>query len=455
MLGVNTAVNSAILIQEAGPDSQLSAGQRSWLISCTFAGALLGCVLAAALAPPLGARRLLVLLAPLVAAGSAAVYWGGGAFGWTLAGRLTLNTALGASDGQARAYVAEVAAPARRALLSTAVGLMLFVGQLVGLALASVWRWPLQQLVSTCVPAALGALGLLLLPDTAQWLMTRGYDEKRAGAALTFYRGRQFDTAREIGHIRASLHDSGASLRQTWRALRRWSALRPLLLTVGQFFFFVWIGGFLLLLVPPLIVGDIQLPLDEYQRTMLVPAVALVGAAPASPLLRRVGRLPLLRACGALSAAGCGCIAAGDLLGVRWSDSGWLVLAGALVCLLPHSAVVTAITFNYLGELLPNRVRALAVNLVMGWFGLLVFVSLQVYEPLLGAIGVGGVFLVHAAVSLLQVVYASTLLPETHGLTLEQIQERHFDRKTEREAALEMDATAVTSGETEQSGDRA
>ncbi|XP_043202800.1 facilitated trehalose transporter Tret1-like [Amphibalanus amphitrite] len=280
---------------------------------------------------------------PLAAAGSVAIYCGDGAFGWTVAGRLLVNTALGAGDGQARAYVAEVAAPAQRAVLSTAVGLLLFVGQLVGLALASVWRWPLQQLVCTCAPAALGALGLLLLPDTAQWLMARGRDEKLAADALDFYRGREFDTSSEIDNIRASVEEAGAPLGRT--------------------------------------------------------------------------------------AVGCATIAAGDLLGAEHAASGWLALGGALVCLLPYSTLLTAITFNYLGELLPNSVRSLAVSLVMGWFGLLVFVSLQLYEPLLGAISVGGVFLVHAAISLLQVLYASTLLPETHGLTLEQIQQRFFDTK--------------------------
>ncbi|KAF0288615.1 Facilitated trehalose transporter Tret1-2 [Amphibalanus amphitrite] len=410
MLGANVALNSALLIQEAGPAGHLTVTQRSWAISVTFAGALLGCVLAAALAPPLGARRLLLMLMPLAAAGSVAIYCGDGAFGWTVAGRLLVNTALGAGDGQARAYVAEVAAPAQRAVLSTAVGLLLFVGQLVGLALASVWRWPLQQLACTCAPAALGALGLLLLPDTAQWLMARGRDEKLAADALAFYRGQDFDTASEIDNIRASVEEAGAPLGRTWRALCRRSALRPLLLTAGQFFFFVWTGGFFLVVVTALVVGGLPLPLDDYQRAMLVPAVALLGTPPASPLLRRAGRLPLLRASGALSAVGCATIAAGDLMGAEHAARGWLALGGALVCLLPYSTLLTAITFNYLGELLPNSVRSLAVSLVMGWFGLLVFVSLQLYEPLLGAISVGGVFLVHAAVSLLQVLYASTLL---------------------------------------------
>ena len=454
ILGANVALNSALLIQEAGPDGRFTPGQRTWAISVTFAGALLGCALAAVLTPPLGGRRLLLLLLPLAAAGSVAIYCGAD-FAWTLVGRLVVNTAIGAGDGQARAYVAEVAAPEHRAVLSTAISMMMFVGQLVGLALASAWSWPLQQLVSTCVPAVLGVLGLLLLPDSAQWLIAHEGDEKRASAALQFYRGAEFDAAQEVGCIRASVADAGpagALPGRMWRALRQRRTLRPILLTAGQFFFFVWTGGFFLVVVTALVVGPARLPLGDYQRAMLVPAVPVVCSPPASLLLRRAGRLPLLRATGLLSAAGCAAVAAAFLLGGDHPASGWLVLVGALVCLPPYTTLLTPITFNYLGELLPNSVRAFAVNLVLGFFNLLVFISLQTYELVIGAIGVGGVFLVHAAVSLLQVVYASTLLPETRGLTLEQIQERFFDRKPDTEAA-ELGATNLGSGQAERHGD--
>lgn len=115
-----------------------------------------------------------------------------------------------------------------------------------------------------------------------------------------------------------------------------------------------------------------------------------------------------------------------------WLDRhAWLVLAGALVTMVSYGAVIAPASFTYLVELLPNSVRACAINLVLLYFGVMQFLTVHLFPAMTRGLGSAGALWLFAMVNLLQVALATFLLPETRGLSLEEIQTQFFEPKPE------------------------
>ncbi|XP_043192998.1 solute carrier family 2, facilitated glucose transporter member 6-like [Amphibalanus amphitrite] len=426
-LGVTFGINSVTLIQvPRQPDRFLSDGQLNWTVSVTMLGALLGGLVSAPAAGPLGARRLCLLAMPAHAAGALAAALGG-SFVWVLLGRLLMVAALGATEGPARALLAEVVAPGRRALAATALNAALGVGQ-VAVLLAAPWlRWQTLLLAAGCAPPALCAAGLLLLPDSPSWLLARGRPAEEAHRAITFYRP-EADAAAELAAVQ-----SAAAGSEGGPSLCRPEALRPLVRGGVAMALVGWCGGSALVQITPLVLEPLALPLGSYQRALLVPALGLLLVGAALPLVDRYGRLPLLRLGGALSAAGCATVAAYCLLEpARQARLGGLALTGALLVAVAHFCLLGPVLFTYASELLPSGLRERGAIIIVTCLNSGVFLMLKLYPIMRESLGLGGTFVVHTAASLGMALLTAGFLPETRGLSLEQISDLFTARPTDK-----------------------
>ena len=124
--------------------------------------------------------------------------------------------------------------------------------------------------------------------------------------------------------------------------------------------------------------------------------------------------------------------AAGEVSDVASASSGgqaWLVLVGALAVVLSYGASIAPVTFTYLVELLPNSTRAFTINVVLLYFSLVQFCVVHFFPAMERGLGDHGTFWLFAAVNALQVLLATFALPETRGLSLEEIQHRFFAGK--------------------------
>ena len=414
-------MNSVMLIQvPAEPDRFLTDGQLNWTISIGMMGALLGGLLAVPAAPLLGARRLLLLAMPVHVLGALAAALGGSFF-WVFLGRLLMVAVIGATEGPARTYVAEVMPPHRRALAATAMNVAISAGQVAVLAAAPWLRWQTLMLVAGCASPVLCLCGLLLMPDSAGWLLAQGRPREAARRVVLFYRPHA-DAETEVDAIRESL-TAGRSGESTWRQLRRPETLRPLLMGAVPMVLLCWCGCSTLVLIAPLILDPLSLPLDRYQRVLVVPVLGLLLTTPALPLVDRFGRLPLLRVGGTMSAAGCATIATYFFLDSELQEQlGWLAFVGVVLMAIAHFCIIAPVVFTLSSELLPSGFRAQGAIIIISCLNVSTFFLLKMYPELQNSIGLGGTFIVHMTASLGEVLLATVCLVETKGLTLEQIQ---------------------------------
>ncbi|XP_037093703.1 probable metabolite transport protein CsbC [Pollicipes pollicipes] len=281
--------------------------------------------------------------------------------------------ALGLSEGCVRGYVSEIVPPKRRALFSALLNFMVYLGQVLVLAVAPLLHWQVLFIVVGVVPAALCLSGLLFLPNSAKWLLSRGHSEEEAMRSIQFFRGTQVDAAAEPG---------------TWR---------PLLLASIQMVLFAWCGGATLVLFTAFVMTPVRLPLSEYQRATLPAALAALVCVPGGIIIERYGRLPVLRLGGVLSAIGCATVAAYFFLAAESQERlGWIVLAGAGLTQVAFVGMLANVAFNYVTELLPNKTRTLGANIVLVVLNLSGFVLLKMYPLIRDGIGLGGGFVIHS-----------------------------------------------------------
>ena len=135
-----------------------------------------------------------------------------------------------------------------------------------------------------------------------------------------------------------------------------------------------------------------------------------------------------------------------------------MVLANAA-----SSGGISPLSHVICGELLPLSVRPLFGNVLSLYLGGLAFSFIHLFPVLRSTLGSAGLFATLAGVNVLLIVHATCLLPETRGLSLEQVQIRHFSSKKkpiggggdEKEDEAKTGRTETERGEADAGADRA
>jgi sugar porter (SP) family MFS transporter len=444
LFGFDTAViNGAVDAIRAG--FSLSAAWTGFAVSCALLGSALGAWYAGPVADRAGRVRTMQLAAVLLAASAV----GSGLAGsvWTLVlWRLIGGVGVGIASVIAPAYIAEISPAHVRGRLGSmqqlAIVLGIFAALLSDAWLASsaggasatswlgleAWRW---MFVVAVVPALVYGALVLSVPESPRHLVAKSRHHE-ARTVLRHVLGMHDDEDgldRRLEAIRASLH------REHHPSLRELRGSHAGLLRV------VWIG--ILLSVLQQFVGINVIfyysstlwhsvgfsEADSFNITVGTSIVNVLVTLVAIALVDRIGRKPLL----IVGSAGM----AVTLALMAWCFSqatgtgATLSLPGSLgpVALVAANAYVVFFGLSWgpmvwvlLGEMFPNRIRALALAVAASAQWLANFAVTSTF-PLLAQIGLAfayGVYAVFAALSLVFVLYA---MRETNGIELEDMQD--------------------------------
>lgn len=161
----------------------LSSGMQEIVVSSVLLGCLAGALVGGFLADRYGRRKLLLITAVVFILGTI-----GSALSpdmaWLVAARIVVGAAIGIASFVVPLYISEIAPVALRGKLVTlnqlAITGGIVVSYLIDYAFAGsqAWRWMFAMAV---IPAAAFGIGLMLIPNSPRWLVSRGQmDQARA-----------------------------------------------------------------------------------------------------------------------------------------------------------------------------------------------------------------------------------------------------------------------------------
>ncbi|MER7394040.1 sugar porter family MFS transporter [Streptomyces sp. NPDC000151] len=355
-----------------------------------------------------------------------------------VAARVVLGMAVGAASTTVPVYLAEIAPAHSRGRLVAVDQLMIVTGQLIAYssnaALAAAyggeqtWRW---MLALATVPSTLLYLGMLFMPETPRWYVSK---ERFADARRTLLRIRDADT------VDAELAQMKGAIDQEKQAARAGGGRAELAVPWVRRVFLIGLGLAVIQQVTGINTIMYFAPTTLRQTglgsqaaltaTIAVGVVAVTASTASLYLIGKVGRRPLLLT-GQL-----GIVASLIAIGLAFSlhtEPGteaatwrsYLILACMLAFLVFQQAAVSPVTWVMLSEIFPLALRGFGMGTAVLLLWLVNALVTFTFPILLAGVGGTTTFLIFAAVNVVAVATAARTIPETRNRTLEQI-ETHF-----------------------------
>jgi sugar porter (SP) family MFS transporter len=416
LFGFDTAViagSTALLRQQF----HLSPQALGWTVSIALWGTVLGSLICGRLGQRWGGRTVLRLLAVfyLISALGCAI---SPTWSWLVTSRLLGGIAVGGSSVIGPVYVAELAPPPWRGRL---VG-MFQVNVVVGVLMAyfsnyllerwnpglSLWRW---QLGAALLPALVLFTLLTRVPESPRWLSTRGrYDE----AASVLCKLGSLDPEHQLSRMAASNQGDARGERSR---LFTHSHRRPLLIAVALGAFNQLSGINAILYYLNDIFGAAGFNrLSSSSLAVVVGTMNLLSTGMAVAVIDRLGRRRLLIIGSIGMSLSLGVVA--WLFALQKGKESLAALLGVYMIFFAVSQ--GAVIWVYLSEIFPNAVRARgqSVGTTTHWFMNAIIAGIF---PSLAVHGMSVPFAFFGSMMVLQLVFVVAFLPETRGLTLEEV----------------------------------
>jgi SP family galactose:H+ symporter-like MFS transporter len=428
-LDIGVIAGATSLIQSA---FKVSDGMIEWIVSSMMLGAAIGALGAGWMSARMGRKRSLILSAALFVAGSLLCGIAPSAH-FLIGSRLVLGLAIGVATFTAPLYLAEVAPERIRGAMISTYQLMITIGILVAflsdtlLSYSGNWRWMLGIIA---IPGALFLLGVLTLPYSPRWLMTRG---RRDEAERVLKRLRNDDALvnREISEIAEQLKtpQRGLHLFMQNRNFRRSVGLGVLLQVMQQF-----TGMNVMMYYAPRVFANVGFGVHaQMWSTVIVGITNVLATFIAIGLVDRWGRKPILYIGFSVMAVGLGLVGTMMHLGITTQGQQIFTVAMLLMFIVGFAMSAGPLIWTLCSEVQPLKGRDFGIgastltNWVANGIVGLTFLSL------LNGIGHAATFWLYGGLNLVFLIITVMLIPETKGVSLEQIERNLMAGKPLRE----------------------
>ncbi|GAB4842962.1 Integrin alpha chain-like protein (Alpha-int1) [Ancistrocladus abbreviatus] len=346
-------------------------------------------------------------------------------------GRLLVGLGVGVASVTAPVYIAEASpTEVRGGLVSTNV-LMITGGQflsyLVNLAFSEVpgtWRWMLGV---SGVPAVVQFILMLLLPESPRWLYMK-QDKSEAIVVLS----KIYDPFRledEIDHLDAALEEEchGKTAVSYWDVFKNKEIRLAFLAGAGLQAFQQFTGINTVMYYSPTIVQMAGFHSNQLALliSLIVAALNAAGTILGIYLIDHYGRRKL-----ALTSLS-GVLASLIILSVSFflHSSGyttglyaWLAVAGLALYIAFFSPGMGPVPWTVNSEIYPEAYRGICggMSATVNWVSNLIVA--QTFLSVANAVGTGTTFMMLAGVAVLAFIFVVAFVPETKGLTFEEVE---------------------------------
>ena len=439
--GYDTGVISGALIFMKY-DLNLTPAQEGLITSFLLFGAAFGSLFGGYLSDKQGRRKNLLWVAVIFMVGAL-----GTAFAWDvpsmIIARFVLGLAVGCASVTVPIYISELARPDQRERMVTVNELMIVTGQFlaysVNAAIVNLYpdmghNWRIM-LAIPALPGALLWIGMLLMPESPRFFMRRGETDKARQVLQTIRAPDEVE--REVQEIQKIIQVDAVKLNILDELKKNW---------VVQL---VLIGLMIVLATRVTGVNTIMYYAPTVLKSTGLGDAAAVTGAVANGVVSILATLLGMWMIGRTSRRRMFFIGQGgvtvsliliglafklffhtetlngvDTLHANFDGASYIILGLMLVFLVFMQGWIAPVFWLMLAEIYPLRMRGLGMGFAVFGLWIFDFIIQLLFPMLLSQYGGGMTFGFFAATNVIMLILLVKYLPETRGLTLEQIEKK-------------------------------
>lgn len=420
LFGYDTGVISgAILFVK--DQFNLTASAQEFVVSAVLLGAMFGAAFSGPMADGLGRKGSVIVTAIMFSAGAI-----GCAFAPSIpiivACRFVIGLAIGVASYVAPLYISEISPASMRGGLVSLNQLMITIGIVVSYAAdyllsagANQWRWMFGL---GAIPGIILLFSMIFLPQSPRWLIVKGKIES-AKIILSKIYGKEEVEIEITAQLKTISPEKGkwSDLAQPW-------LLPALAVGVIMMFFQQATGINTIIYYAPTIFefAGFESHKVSILATIGVGMVNVAMTLVAIWLLDKLGRKPLLYIGLAGMALSLGALGTAFALPGLVAHLKWVAVASVLCYIASFAVSLGPICWLIIAEIYPLNVRgrAMSIATLSNWgFN---FIVASTFLTLTEKMGKSGAFWLYAAVCVVGMVYTRYFVPETKGITLENIE---------------------------------
>nr|XP_012218357.1 PREDICTED: facilitated trehalose transporter Tret1-2 homolog [Linepithema humile] len=412
-------------------DIQLDADQANWMAPISALGTPIGCLLSS-IVMSRGRKTTMFVTSLISLAGWVTIYMSN-SYVQILIGRGISGISTGMASVPTTVYNAEIAGVKWRGTMVTWTSISIALGVLIVYIFGYIFKddWRMVALMCALFPLLGIALILLVIPESPLWLR----DQNRPVEALEImkkFRGIPKDQPAPPEVLFELKPRPQKKNQNLLKHLAKRSSLVPFAIMLTYFLFQQFSGIFVVIYNAVDIMAKSGVQVDPYLGAVLIGVARLIASLLTAGVSRKFGRrIPSM-----ISGIGMTIFMGALSLYIYMSENGTVMTDDGVVpvvCMIMYIFTSTlgylVIPFAMVGEIFPSKVKDILSGLTVciGYF--FSAVTIKTYPDMLKSMGMHGVFLFFAAISLVGVVFVLFFLPETKGKTLREIEDMFSKKK--------------------------
>ena len=395
---------------------------QGFLVSSVLIGAVIGAATNGVLADIFGRKKIILATAIIFILGSIMCAFAPNIYILILS-RIFVGFAVGIVNFVVPLYLSEISPKSLRGTLvslyqwAITAGILFsyFINAIFAQAVYS-WRW---MLFAGVIPGLILFIGMCFMSDTPRWLVSKKREEE---AKLVFNKIEpDLDAQEEINEIKSTIE---SEQKDVHFRLKKWMIM-PFVVGIGIMFAQICTGINTIIYYAPTIfkTAGFDSNLTAIYATTGIGVVNFVMTIVAVFFTDKIGRKPLLYfgltgvmlSLFALS----GSFALADVLGENLK---WLAVGSLITYIICFAMSLGPIGWILVSEVFPLKIRGIAMSIcTVSNFAFNFFVVAS-FPILLHRIGGAWTFAIFGIVSIICIIFVYFFVPETKGISLEQIE---------------------------------